>query len=155
MIKQFGKIIDVKTELYYEDETDSALLKMVLDYENGKMEIPEIRLDGVKLVKNYSNKVYSSDYILPKDVISCNLTMPLGISTGKYATLKYKYPEVNKVYNINDNLIIGVYQSRNKDKTCLCFSKFEDGKFIVERFEYIEKQQDMDKYIEENKNKWI
>ena len=32
---------------------------------------------------------------------------------------------------------------------------FEDGKFIVERFEYIEKQQDMDKYIEENKNKWI
>lgn len=153
MTKEFGKILDVKTELYYDDKNNLPLLKMVIDYENGILEFPKINLDKIDITKKYSDAF--NDYIVSKDIISCNLTMPLELSEGGYGSLRYKYPEVNKVYNINNNLIVGVDQSRSRDKTCLCFSKFEDGKFTVERFEYIEKQENMDKYIEKNKNKWI
>lgn len=155
MINEFGNIKDVKTELYYEDKSSLPMLKMIVDYENGVIEIPKICLFEMDIIKKYSNEIYSYDYIMPKQIPSCNLNIPLGLVEGSYVRFRYKYPEVNKVYNINNNLIIGVDQTRNKDKTCLCFSKFKDGKFTVERFEFIEKQEDMDKYIEENKEKWI
>lgn len=108
MTKEFGKILDVKTELYYDDKNNLPLLKMVIDYENGILEFPKINLDKIDITKKYSDAF--NDYIVPKDIISCNLTMPLELSEGVYGSLRYKYPEVNKVYNINNNLIVGVDQ---------------------------------------------
>lgn len=66
-----------------------------------------------------------------------------------------KYPSVNRVYQIADNYLIGVDQSNSDDKTCLCFCKIKEGKFHIERFKYIEKQEDMDEYINMNTAKWL
>lgn len=150
--EEFGNILDVNTQLYYDNQTGLPLLKMVIDYEKGILEIPAINLSRIEVSRECGNR--NCDYIATREITSCNLTIPLQLSKGTYVKFQYKYPEVNKVYNINNNLIVGVDQSRNKDKTCLCFSKFKDGKFTVERCEYIEKQEDMDKYIEDNKYKW-
>lgn len=151
--EKIANVLDVNTQLYYDDQTGLPLLKMMIDYEDGILEIPAIDLNKLYIDREYGDIKYG--YINTKGVISCNLTIPLRLSEGIYAKFQHKYPVVNKVYNINNNLIVGVDQSRNKDKTCLCFSKFKDGKFTVERCEYIEKQEDIDKYIEDNKYKWV
>lgn len=59
------------------------------------------------------------------------------------------------MYQIADNYLIGVDQSNSDDKTCLCFCKVKQGKFHIERFQYIEKQEDMGKYINMNTAKWL
>ena len=67
-----------------------------------------------------------------------------------------KYPSINKAYQLPNNILIGVDQSsEGEDKTCLCFARLVKGKFHTERFEFIEKQEDMDKYINENTARWI
>ena len=67
-----------------------------------------------------------------------------------------KYPNIDKAYMLDNNVMIGVDQSSvGEDKTCLCFCRLVKGKFHTERFEFIEKQEDMDKYINENTARWI
>lgn len=66
-----------------------------------------------------------------------------------------QYPSVNKVYQIKKNYLIGVDQSAGEDKTCLCFCKLTQGKFHMERLQYIEKQEDMDLYINKNTAKFL
>lgn len=62
-----------------------------------------------------------------------------------------EYPSVSKVYNLGDGKLIGVDQSNSsEDKTCLCIAKFKDGVMDIKEIKYIEKQEDMDKYINRN-----
>jgi hypothetical protein len=61
------------------------------------------------------------------------------------------YPSISKVYNLENGVLIGVDQTNNNaDKTCLCIAKLNDGVMDIKEIRYIEKQEDMDKYINKN-----
>lgn len=77
------------------------------------------------------------------------------LNSNQHTTHKDKYPTIDKVYLLDNNVMIGVDQSTVEDKTCLCFARLVKGKFHTERFEFIEKQEDMDKYINRNMERWI
>lgn len=64
-------------------------------------------------------------------------------------------PTVEKAYQLSDKVIVGVDQASNMDRTVLCFARFKNGSFVVERFQDIEKQEDMDNYVNRNKDKWL
>lgn len=62
-----------------------------------------------------------------------------------------EYPSVSKVYHLGDGVIMGVDQSNsNEDKSCLCMAKFKEGVMTIKGIKYIEKQEDIDKYINKN-----
>lgn len=62
-----------------------------------------------------------------------------------------EYPEISRYYEFDNNYILGIDQTNcNEDRTCLCFAKLDDDKMIVKDVKYIEKQRDMDKYINKN-----
>lgn len=63
-----------------------------------------------------------------------------------------EYPDASKIYHLGDGKLIGVDQTnRTEDRTCLCFVKYnKDEKMFIKKIKYIEKQKDIDKYINEN-----
>lgn len=62
-----------------------------------------------------------------------------------------KYQSISKIYNSDKEKIIAVDQSSdNENKTCLCFAKYKDEKITIKEIRYIEKQEDVDKYINKN-----
>lgn len=64
--------------------------------------------------------------------------------------MKY-YSNVSKTYHLGEGKLISVDQSScDEDKTCLCLAKIKDRKMIIKEIQYIEKQEDMDKYINRN-----
>ena len=77
------------------------------------------------------------------------------LKTLDVAVAQLKYPTVEKAYQLSDKVIVGVDQASNGDKTVLCFARFKNGSFTVERFQDIDRQEDMDKYININKDKWL
>lgn len=66
-----------------------------------------------------------------------------------------EYPSVTKLYDIADNYTICVDQSTGRDKTVLAFIRHKNNKIQLQRFQEIEKQEDMDKYINLNRDKLI
>ena len=61
------------------------------------------------------------------------------------------YPMISRYYKLNDNCILGIDQTNSSgDKTCLCFARLEGGKINFLDFKHIEKQKDIDKYININ-----
>ena len=62
-----------------------------------------------------------------------------------------EYPAISRYYKFDNNYILGIDQTNcNKDKTCLCFARLEEDKINFLDFKYIEKQRDIDKYINKN-----
>jgi hypothetical protein len=62
-----------------------------------------------------------------------------------------EYQSISKGYDLGDGKLIGVDQSNNsEDRTCLCVAKFEDGVMDIKEIKYIEKQENMEKYINRN-----
>lgn len=62
-----------------------------------------------------------------------------------------EYKSISKVYDLGEGKLIGIDQTdSNEDKTCLCLAKHKNGKLIIKEIRYIEKQEDMDKYINRN-----
>lgn len=61
------------------------------------------------------------------------------------------YPMISKYYRLNESCILGVDQTNSEgDRTCLCFARLEEDKINFLDFKYIEKQSDIDKYINTN-----
>jgi len=64
-------------------------------------------------------------------------------------TVEYKI--ISKVYNLGDGILLGVDQSNSsEDKTCLCIGEVKDGIMNIKEIKCIEKQDDMDKYVNRN-----
>lgn len=61
-----------------------------------------------------------------------------------------KYPSVSKQIKLNNDYVLSIDQSIGEDKTCLCFYKSKNNKFALKGIKYIEKQEDIDKYINMN-----
>ena len=60
------------------------------------------------------------------------------------------YPNISKVYQLGGGRLISVDQTNsNEDKTCLCFAKLVNGTMNIEEIKCIEKQKDIDKYMNE------
>lgn len=62
-----------------------------------------------------------------------------------------EYKNISKTYNLGNGVLIGIDQTNsNADKTCLCIAKFKNGVMDIKGIRYIKKQEDIDKYINEN-----
>lgn len=58
---------------------------------------------------------------------------------------------ISEMYELGDNKFLSINQSNiNEDKTALCFSKYEDGKIIISDIKIIDKQADINNYININ-----
>lgn len=60
------------------------------------------------------------------------------------------YPSISNQIKLTNDYILSVDQSIREDKTCLCFAKQSEGEINILGFKYIEKQKDIDKYINMN-----
>lgn len=62
-----------------------------------------------------------------------------------------EYKSISKVCNLEEGMLLGIDQSNdNADMTCLCIGKMKDGVMEIKDIKYIEKQEDIDKYIIKN-----
>lgn len=61
------------------------------------------------------------------------------------------YPMVSKQIQLTNDYILGIDQTNSSnDITCLCFTKLEEDKVNILDFKYIERQKDIDEYINLN-----
>ena len=77
------------------------------------------------------------------------------LKTLDIARTQLSYPTIEKAYQLSDKVIVGVDQASDGDKAVLCFARFKKGSFTVERFQDINRQEDMDGYVNRNKDKWL
>lgn len=61
------------------------------------------------------------------------------------------YPMASKYVKLTNDCILGIDKTNSsEDKICLCFARLEEDKINFLDFKYIEKQSDIDKYINMN-----